>query len=231
MDVNLSPPASIPASPIAIPTPKANRIPYTVPAGSILLYENFSHYREGDVTDWGSNTFVKTGLDRRSWLVSKIDGTHTVGRMMRLPREFYFECRYSANMPDVTRGLLGWWKEPVASKISFVDDRGAKYAIQWVIGRGNDVTRLNPLGSSSLYAKKYYHSIKLPDGTANEVGAIQPTGVLRIDRDNKSVKVFIDGQPAVVGTMSQMGELVGFEIDVVKATSGTLFFTDFRIAR
>ena len=55
--------------------------------------------------------------------------------------------------------------------------------------------------------------------------------MLRIDRDNNVVKVFIDGQAAVVGTMSPMGQLVGFEIDVVKAKNGTLFFTDFKIAR
>ena len=78
-----------------------------------------------------------------------------------------------------------------------------------------------------LLVKKYYHAIKLPDGTAGELGAVQPTGVLRIVLDNKVVKVFIDGQAAVVGTMSPMGQLVGFEIDVVKAKNGTLFFTDF----
>ena len=197
-----------------------------------MLYENFSHYRgEGDATDWGPNTFVKTGLDHRNWLVSNVEGTHPVGRRIRLPNEFYFECRYSANMPEVTRGVLGWWKEPVSTKISFVNDQGVKYAIEWVIRCGNDMTRLNPLGSSSLYAKKYYHTIKLPDGTANEVGVVQPTGMLRIDRENNVVKVLIDGQAAVVGTMGPMGQLVGFEIDVVKAKNGTLFFTDFKIAR
>ena len=71
----------------------------------------------------------------------------------------------------------------------------------------------------------------LPDGTANEVGVIQATGVLRIDRDNNAVKVYIDDQAAVVGSTSQLGQLVGFEIDVVNVKNGTLFFTDFKIAR
>jgi hypothetical protein len=126
---------------------------------------------------------------------------------------------------------MGWWKEPVSTKISFVNDQGVTYVIEWVIGCGNDVIRLNPLGSSSLCAKKYYHTFKLPDGTANEVGIVPPTGVLRIDRENTIVKVFIDGQAAAVGTISQMSQLVGFEINVVKAKNGALFFTDFRIAR
>ena len=231
MAANLSPLASIPESAVALPPTKGNLRPYSIPVGSILLYENFSHYGEGNATDWGSNTFVKTGLDRRHWLVSDVDGTHPVVRRIRLPNEFYFECRYSAYMPEVTRGLLGWWKEPVSTKISFLNDQGMKYAIEWVIKYGNDTTRLNPFGSSSRYAKKYYHTIGLPDGTTNEVGIVQPTGMLRIDRDNNVVKVFIDGQAAVVGSMSQMGQLVGFEIDVVKAKNGTLFFTDFTIAR
>ena len=122
-------------------------------------------------------------------------------------------------------------KAPVASRISFVNERGVQYAIQWVVKFGSDPTRLNPLGSPSLYAKKCYHTITLPDGTANEVGVIQPTGVLRIDRSNNVVKVFINGQAAVVGVMSPMGQLVGFEIDIVKAKNGALFFTDFKIGR
>jgi hypothetical protein len=134
-------------------------------------------------------------------------------------------------MSEVTRGILGWWKDPVSTKISFLNDHGVKYAIEWAIRCGNDMTRLNPLGASSLYAKKYYHTIKLPDGTANEIEVTQPTGVLRIDRDNNVLKVFVDGQAAVVGTVIPMGQLVGFEIDVVKAKSGTVSFTDFKIAR
>lgn len=211
--------------------PKGNLFSPSIPIGSVLLYENFSHYRERGVTDWGSNTFVKLGLDHRNWLVSNVAGTHPVGRRVRLPNEFYFECRYSAYTPEVTRGVLGWWKEPVSTTISFLDDRGAKFSIAWTIKCGNDMTRLNPLGSPSLYAKKYYHSITLPDGTADEVGVVQPAGVLRIDRENKVIRVFIDSQAIVTGTMSQMGQLVGFEIGIVRAKNGALSFTDFKIGR
>ena len=154
-----------------------------------------------------------------------------VGRKLRLPREFYFQCRYCADMPDVTRGLFGWWKEPITSKVSFLDDRGVKHSIQWTIGCGNDIARLNPLGSSSLYAKKYYHAIKLPDGKSNEVTALQPIGALRINRENDSVTVLLDGQAAVTGTIGQMGQLVGFEISVIKGNSGTLSLAEFKIGR
>lgn len=231
MDANRPLPASIPGPTIAMPASRANWLPYSIPVGSILLYENFAQYREGETTDWGPNTFIKTGLDHRNWLVSNVDGAHQVGRTIRLPNEFSFQCRYSANMPDVTRGILGWWKDPVSTKVSFLNEQGVKYVIEWAIGCGNDTTRLNPLGSSSLYAKKYYHTIKLPDGATSEIGIVQPTGMLRIDREGNVVKVFIDGQAAVVGTMSPMGQLVGFEIDVVKAKNGALSFTDFKIAR
>jgi len=134
-------------------------------------------------------------------------------------------------MPEVTQGILGWWRDPVATKISFLNNQGVKYAIEWAISCGNDTARLNPLGSSSLYAKKYYHTIKLPDGTTKEIGVTQPTGVLRIDRDKNVVKVFVDGQAAGVGTMGQVGQLVGFEVGVFKAKDRALFFTDFKIAR
>lgn len=222
---------SIPRQTAAVGRVKGNLLLSSVSSGSVLLYEDFSHFRAGESTDWGPNTFVKVGRDHRNWLVSSIAGTHPVGRRIRLPNAFYFECRYSAYTPEVTQGILGWWKEPVSTTISFVDGRGAKHVIKWVIKCGNDVTRLNPLGSSSLYAKKYYHSITLPDGTANEVGLIQPAGLLRIERDNKILKVFLDNQAVVAGTMSQTAQLVGFGIGVVRAKNGALSFTDFRIAR
>ncbi len=215
----------------AVWPPKGNLPQSSVSNGSVLLYEDFSHYMEGAATDWGPNTFVKRGLDRRKWLVSNVSGTHPVGRRLWLPNQFHLECRYSAYTPEVTRGILGWWKEPVSTTISFLDGWGGKYVIEWVIKCGNDVTRPNPLGSSSLYAKKYYHTITLPDGTANEVGLIQPTGLLRIERDNKILKVFLDKQAVVAGTMSQTAQLVGFEIGVVRGKNGALSFTDFRIAR
>ena len=159
--------------------------------------------------------------------------------MGHIPLVAGYGCRTSSTLNAGTRltclksheAFCGWWKEPVSTTISFLNDQGAKYAIEWVINCGNDTTRLNPLGSSSLYAKKCYHTIKLPDGTANEVGVIPPTGTLRIDRDNNVVKVLLDGQAAVVGTMGPMGQLVGFQIDLVKAKNGTLSFTDFKIAR
>ena len=228
---NVSIPVSIPGPTPAAPLPARSLLPYSVPLPSILLYENFSHYRDGEAAGWGPNTFVKTGLDGRNWLVSNVEGTHPVGCRAPLPGVFYFQCRYSAYAPEVTRGIFRFWKEPVASKISFLNGQGATYAIDWVIRYGNDTTRPNPLGSSSLYAKTHYHTITLPDGTANEIGVIQPTGVLRISRDNNVVKVFLDGQAAVTGSMTPMGQLVGFEINVVKAKNGTLSFTEFKIGR
>ena len=237
---NLSIPASIPGPTVAAPSPKEltagapspawNPVPYSIPVGSLLWYENFSQFKDGAAADWGPNTFIKTGPDHRNWLVSNVEGTHPVGCKIRLPNECYLECRYSAYMPEVTRGLLGWWKDPVSTKISFLSDQGDKYVIEWVVKCGNDATRPT-LASSSLCAKKYYHTVKLPNGTTNEVGVIQPTGMLRIDRDKNVVKVFVDGQAVVAGTMSFKGQLVGFEIDVVKAKNGSLFFTDFKIAR
>jgi hypothetical protein len=224
-------PAS-PAGPAPAVAPReAAALPYSIPVGSVLLFENFSRSREGAATDWGPSAVVKTGPDRRKWLVPPADGARPVGRNIRLPKEFYLQCRYFAGMADVTRGLLGWWKEPIAGKISLLDDRGGRFVIQWAIGCGNDPTRLNPLGSASLCAKKYYHTVRLPGGATNEVVALQPTGTLRINRDSGAIAVLLDGQAVVAGTIGQMGQLVGFEIDVVKAASGTLSFTDFKIGR
>ncbi len=221
-------PAELPG--VAKPPPPSTAPVRSAVLGSILLYEDFSRYREGDATDWGPNTAVKMGLDRRKWLVSPAEGTHPVGRTLLLPNEFCFECRYSAYVPEVTRGILGWWKEPLSTKISFRNDQGVKYVIQWVIGCGNDISRVDLFGSS-LCGKTYYHTIKLPGGTTSEVALSQPTGTLRINRENGGLKVLLDGQVAATGTMSPMGQLAGFEINVVNSKGGTLFFTDFKIAR
>jgi hypothetical protein len=230
-DARLSIPVTAPSPLAAMPTVRKDAIPPAVMPGTVLLFEDFSHYRDGETTNWGVGTFVKMGLDRRNWLVSNVDGAHPVGCKIALPNEFSFECRYSAYLPELTRGVLGWWKEPVSSKISLVSDQGAKYSIEWTIRYGNDPLQLNPIGSSSLYVRKQYHVVKLPDGASSELGILEPTGMLRIDRDKNGIKVYVDGQPVVSGAMGPMGQLAGFEIDVVKATSGTLFFTDFKIAR
>jgi hypothetical protein len=229
---NATPPFSIsfPTSSVPGPRPKS-LFTYNIPPNPYLLFECFSRYREGEASNWGPDTVVILGLDHRHWLVSNVEGTHPVGRKMQLPLRFLWECRYSANMPEVTRGLLGWWKDPVATKISFLNEQGGRDAIEWVVRCGNDPTRLNPLGSSSLYAKRYFHTIRLPDGTAGEIGTIQPDGILRIERDKIVVKVFLDGQSVAVGNMNFPGELSGFEIDVVKARNGAIFFTDFKVQK
>jgi hypothetical protein len=231
MELDSPMPVSIPGPAVVNTTPKAKLRPSPIPVGSVLLSEDFSRYREGTVTGWGPNTFVKLGLDHRNWLVSNVEGTHPVGCKMPLPGVFSFQCRYAVYMPEVTRGLLGWWKEPVSTAISFSNDQGSKCIIEWAIRFGNDPTQLNPLGSSSLYVKKYYHTIKLADGSSNEIGVIQASGVLRIDRNANVIKVFLDGQSAAAGTVAQAGQLAGFEINVVNVKSGTLFFTDFKITR
>lgn len=218
-----------PANPMPSLGPPAQ--PYAIPVGSILFFEDFSHYRDGDVTDWGPETAVGTAPDRHKWLVPRTDGLHPVGRNIRLPNEFYLECRYFAGMSDVTRGVFGWWKEPIVSKVTFKTEQGAKYTIEWVIGCGNDALRLNALGSSSLYTKKYFHTIKLPGGESNEIGLAQPTGTLRINRDNGSIQVLLDGQLAASGIINMPGQLVGFEFSAVIAKNGTLSFTDFKIGR
>ena len=228
---NLSVPAPVPAPLLLPPTAKRNPSPNSIPLGSLLLYEDFSRYREGEVTPWGPDTFIKTGTDRRHWLVSNVEGAHPVGCRIRLPGEFSFECRYAAYMPEVTRGVLGWWKEPLGTRISLLGQQGGKYTIQWVMKCGNDLLRPNPLGSSTLYARKCFHTVTLPDGATNEIEAVQPTGMVRIERDKNAIKVFVDGQAVIAGTIVPLGQLVGFEIDVVKARNGTLFFTDFKIAR
>ena len=227
----LSPFDSAAESTIATRPPEANLLPFSTPVGPILLYENFSHCREGDATDWGPNTSIMQGTDRRNWLFSKVPGTHPVGRRLGLPNKFCLECRFSACIPEVTRGVVGWWREPVSTRFSFLNAQGDRYAIAWVINCANDLTRPNPLGSSTLCAKEYYHTVKLPDGTAHEVGLAQPAGMLRIDRDNKTVKVFVNEQAMVLGSMISMDQLVGFEIDLVNDKNGVLFFTDFKIAR
>ncbi|MEN6458772.1 MAG: hypothetical protein ABFC63_07555 [Thermoguttaceae bacterium] len=225
-------PVAVPGPAPPMPPQKRSLVPYAPPVGTVLMFENFAAYHDGDAAGWGPNTLVKTGLDHRNWLASNVLGIHPVGCRIQLPSAFSLECRYSADMPELTRGILGWWKEPVATKLSFTDQQGTKYVIDWVIRCGNDPTKLNPLGSSSLCVRKQYHTIRLPEGTSTEVGVVQPTGVLRIDRDKSAVKVYVDGQLAAVGTMgSPTSQIAGFEIDVVKAKNGALFFTDFKVSR
>ena len=205
-------PDLIPIPAVAAPGPRTIAFPRTAAIGASLaslLYEDFSGYREGDAPGWGPATFVKTGLDHCHWLVSNVDGSHPVGCRIRLPEVFSFECRYSACLPEVNRGILGWWKEPVSTTIAFPDDRGGRCVVEWVIKYGNDPTEFNPVGSSSLFAKKYHHTITLPDGSSNEVGVVQPTGLLRIDVKNSAVTVFIDGQAVVAGSITAPASLSG----------------------
>ena len=124
-------------------------------------------------------------------------------------------------------GLSGWWKNPLVSRISLLDDRGGRYEIDWVIGCGTDKIRLQSAGAAP--ANKYYHTIQLPGVAAIEVEVSQPTGMLRISRAKNVVNVLLSGQLAAAGMLSPVGQLVGFEIQVVKAKSGTLSLTDFKV--
>lgn len=229
-NVNPPPPASASGTIPARSPQKVKVLPLSIPLGSLLLYEDFSHPKQRDFAEWGENVSIRSGADRRNWIAPEGSGAHPIGRRLWLPNEFYFELRYFAHAPEVTRGILGWWREPLSANISLLGDQGRKYPIHWIVQCGADVTRLNPLGSSTLCARKYYHTIKLPDGTSNEVEVVQPTGMLRIDRDKQVIKVFLDRQVAAVGNLGQIGQLVGFEIRVVSDNNRALFFTDFKIA-
>ena len=88
---------------------------------------------------------------------------------------------------------------------------------------------LNPLEPPP--ANKYYHTIRLPGAAASEVEVGQPTGTLRITRAKNVINVLLNGQLAAAGMLSPAGPLAGFEIQVVKAKSGTLSLTEFKIAR
>jgi hypothetical protein len=225
---SLAPPllAAMPAPPASL-APKSP-VPAVVPLGSILLYENFSRYMEGDVTDWGHDAVVKVGLDGRKWLAPYMDGAHPVGRTMPLPSQFYLEWRYSAYVPESTRGLWGWWKEPITSRIALVAQQGTGYVIQWTLGYGERV-RLNPLVPPP--ANKYYHTITLPGAAPSEITVGEPTGTLRITRNGKIINVLVNGQLVAAGMIGEADQLVGFEVDVVKARCGILSFTDFKVGR
>jgi hypothetical protein len=224
-------PGLLSAAAQAPPPPRSTAGGGAADPGPILLYEDFSAYRDGDAPGWGAGTFVKTGLDHRHWLVTNADGSHPVGCRIRLPGAFSFECRYSAYLPEVTRGILGWWKEPVSTTIALLDDRGGRCVVEWVIKYGNDPTQINPVGSPSVFARKYYHTIRLPDGSSNEVGVVPASGLLRIDVNHHAVSVLIDGQPVAAGSINPAGQLVGFEVNLIKDAGGMLFFTEFKIAR
>ena len=115
--VNASPAAPPFGSVMPIAPPMRPAPVYSISVGTILLYENFARYREGMATDWGANTTAKMGPDGHQWLAAFVEGTYPVGRNFRLPNEFYWECRYAVQMPEVTRGVLGWWKDPLASRV------------------------------------------------------------------------------------------------------------------
>jgi hypothetical protein len=220
------PPAVVPG-PAAVPPAVA---PATIPPPSILLYEDFARCREGALSGWGPQTIIKKGSDQRNWVVPNVDGVYPIGRAIQLPSRFRFMCRYSIYMPEVTRGALGWWKEPVASKISFIDNVGMKHSIDWLIRYGNESTWLDPLGAIPA-ERKYYHNVRLPSGTAKEVGIVLPTGLLQINRDNNAIELRMDGQLVLAENIGNLGQWVAFEIDAVRVKYGTLSFTDFKIAR
>ena len=152
---------------------------------------------------------------------------------MRLPNEFYLECRYSAYMSDTTRGVLGWsWKDPLNAKISLVNDQGAQ-----VFGRMDDRLRERHHAAESTWVVvvvrqeilSHDQAARREDGRT--VATFNRPACCGSNATTKSSKVFFDGQSAAVGTMNVVGQLAGFEIDVVKAKNGTLSFTDFKVGR
>ncbi len=197
---------------------------------TLLFEDNFSRYGEGETTPWGNGAFVRLGQDQHPWLVAHVDGLSMVGRSLVLPYQFSIECRYSAPIPEVTRGVLGWWKQPLTSRIVFVDSKGTRHSVDWQLGCEQDNWRPNGLGTP-LFAKKYYHLLRLPSGISNEIRVGQPNGILRIHRNKEILTVMIDGQVVVSGPVSRMDDLARFEIGLVKTSNGTLSLTDFKVSR
>ena len=183
-----------------LPETRSSPLPEFSPFESILLFENFSQYKEGDTTDWGQNVSVKLGLDRRKWLVSYVNARMRWAARSGCPTISTWNAaiRHTSRRP--LAGLSGFWKDPVASRISLLGDGPSRYDIDWVIGCGSEKLRLNPLEPPP--ASKYYHAIRLPGAVASEVEVAQPTGTLRITRAKNVINVLLNGQLAAAGMLS-----------------------------
>jgi len=78
-------------------------------------------------------------------------------------------------------------------------------------------------------ASKYYHTFSLPDGGKTEISDDKPYGVMRIDKKGSLIRVLINGQLAVSGSVAGYGPIVRFEADVFKSKRESLWFTDFHV--
>src|ERR1017187_5673198 len=184
----------------------------------VLLAEDFFGYGIGDVTKWGRDVWVRKGADGGNWLITSLEGQHTVGVDTRLPQNFYVEFQYHVVSWQGYKGEV----VPSKSDICFLDEVGDAVRIRWTSTLRSNSGRGGPGGFGQDSKKGVNasdaidHTFELPDGAKNTVqtNAIveqgkkltSPTfgaggGVIRIEKREDSIKILINGQVGIAGTL------------------------------
>lgn len=176
--------------------------------------EDFSGYNDGDPTTWGSNGKVVTGRDSRKWLAPAQGGQKPIGVNVDLPTNAYIEFEYSAGKLESKDGGVD-----VLSGITFVDEAGAKYRIEFLLGFGN--------GGRSSY------TFKLPGGasqgdTLSDYRYVAGTILLR--KAGNTITVWRGGESGSLSAdVSDFKRFTRFEVDMYKGSNSKISFTNFKI--
>ena len=200
------------------------------------IHEDFSKHEEGDHTDWGGDVYIKTGRDGRRWLVTSIEGTHSIGQDVQFPDNYIILFSFNAVL-DRSKAIFNHENiqthkgGKIFSNIRLVESAGRNYKIQWMIDCRWQKNFIDHYFSNDDQDIKYYHTLTMPDGGKNVISDDKSFGTLRIDKRENTIKVLINGQLAISGNVSGYGQFVRFELDVSKAENESLSFTDFRIDR
>ena len=184
----------------------------------VLLAEDFLGYAIGDVTKWGRNVWVTKGSDGRNWLITSVEGQHTVGVDLPFPQNFYVEFHFYID----TR-----WEASFESDIShcksdicFLDDAGVCSRIRWTSKCSPEKNAIDHTFELSDRAKNTVSTnatiarSKFFGGESFGIGF----GVIRIEKRQDTIKVLINNRVGVAGSISNVKRCIHFDVDLYKGT-------------
>ncbi|MBI2477096.1 MAG: hypothetical protein HYV60_00070 [Planctomycetia bacterium] len=179
--------------------------------------EDFSGFKQDEVTSWGKGAKVREGADGRNWLVPTTAGQQPIGLNVELPLNSEITFEYLAECQPGTRG------HQVLSGISLVDETGAKFRIEWRMeysGYGWRQRMMLPGVGDPAPDTFGYAAAAAGGGQLND----NEMGIIRILKRGDRIEV-----GRLIGNVSEFKKFTRFEIDLYKGPKTMMSVTNIKV--
>lgn len=183
------------------------------------LHEDFSDFKQDEVTSWGKGAKIRKGADQRNWLVASGLGISRIGLDVEVPTSSYIEFDYKAE------GFVRY-KSLIVTGVSLIDEAARKFRMDWAI---DDQTGL------------WNNTMALPGGPRWKnlfLGSTHPPGgTCRIVRKGDTVEFYLqdgsvgDSKARLTGNVSDFKKFTRFEIDLYRTQISMFSVTNIKVGK